>query len=392
MKFTLPKEISSYFSKYPAHVVKNLLITTQGIFAAKSTNLNEVKDELGNILKNQETTKPASNYKRLIRFFQLPDEEKQDLVKSLLCVGFCLLGLKSKKPKYLTLDGTSWELGNKKIHLITLAIVINGVSIPMCWEELDKKGNSNCKERKALFEKAFEWYNLEGMILLADREYLGEKWFKYLKNKGLEFVIRLKEKAYKSYVDDQREQVGKVFKHQKWRQIGLKREAKKIRYRATGVSKQIEILGEKYTYVVFKNPKKEAEEELIYFLSTLKAKKKIVAAYPIRWTIECCFKHLKSNGFNLEDLNFKQSGKVKMMMAIVSFLYILCIHHGVLEYVKMKRSDYKIYANGTTTLAVSIFKKGKSILAGKFYHLASFIRYLTRILKGKSNPKWVHVQ
>jgi len=55
-----------------------------------------------------------------------------------------LLGLKGKNPKYITLDGTSWELGNKKIHLITLVIVINGVSISMCWEEL---------ERKALFEK-----------------------------------------------------------------------------------------------------------------------------------------------------------------------------------------------------------------------------------------------
>ena len=94
MKFTLPLAITSYFSKYPPHLVKNLLVTTQGIFAAKST-----KDELGNILENQETTKPASNYKRSIRFFQLADEEKKDLVKSLLCVDFCLLGLKGANPK-----------------------------------------------------------------------------------------------------------------------------------------------------------------------------------------------------------------------------------------------------------------------------------------------------
>lgn len=58
----------------------------------------------------------------------------------------------------------------------------------------------------------------------------------------------------------------------------------------------------------------------------------------------------------------------------------------------MKKSDFKSYANGITTRAVSIFKKGKSVLAGKFYHLASFIEYLTEISKGKKNPKWVHVQ
>ena len=57
-------------------------------------------------------------------------------------------------------------------------MVVNGVSIPICWEELDKKGTSNFNERKALFTKALSRYNLRGMILLADREYIGEEWFK----------------------------------------------------------------------------------------------------------------------------------------------------------------------------------------------------------------------
>lgn len=270
MTITLPDEITSYFSKQKPSVVKNLLITTEGIFASKSTNLNEVKNELGTILQNQEKTKPSSNYKRLIRFFNLEDKEKKELVKSLLCVGFCLLNLKGIKPKYLTLDGTSWELGEKKIHLITLAVVINGVSIPICWEDLNKKGTSNYEERKKLIDKAFEWYKLKGMILLADREYIGEEWFNYLINKGLQFIIRLKKNVYKEYVDEQRAGADKNFRHQKWRRIGMDREAKKKQFQNVGVSKQIEILGKRYTYVVFKNPKKNTEEELVYFISSLK--------------------------------------------------------------------------------------------------------------------------
>jgi len=392
MSFTLPLEITPFFEKTDASIVKNLLITTEGIFAGKSTNLNVVKDELGNILHNQTTTKPSSNYKRLIRFFKISDEEKQELVKSLLCIGFCLLGLKGRKPKYLALDGTSWELGTKKIHLLTLSMVINGVSIPICWEDLDKKGTSNYEERTKLINKALKWYNLKGMILLADREYIGEAWFKYLKVNGLEFIIRLKSNVYKQYVDEQRTGVDKNFKHQKWRQIGMNRAAKKKQFQQVGVAKQIEILEEKYTYVVFKNPKKDAEEKLVYFISTLKNKKRIVQAYPIRWTIETCFKHLKSNGFNLEELNFKDIEKIKMMMAIVSFLYVLCIHHGFLAYQKTKKSDFKKYLNGTSTLAISIFRKGKSIVAGKFQHLISFIAFLSEILKGKKLPNWIHVQ
>jgi len=392
MALPLPGEITSFFDNHAEHVVKNLLITAEGIFAAKSTNLNIVKDELGNVLENQQTTKPASNYKRLIRFFQLNDQEKQELTQSLLCICFCILGLKGRKPKYLTLDGTAWEVGTAKVHLLTLAVVIKGVSIPICWEDLAKKGTSNFSERKALLDKACRWYDLRGMVLLADREYIGQEWFKYLKNNGLGFVIRLKKNVYKEQVDEQRSGSSRHFKHQKWRYIGMQREAKKSTYKNVGVAKRITIAGEAYTFVIFKNPKKGAEEPLVYFISTLRDKRKIVKVYPIRWKIECCFKHLKSNGFNLEELNFSNKEKIKLMMAIVSFLYVLCIHQGLLAYSKLKKSDFKKYRDGTKTLAVSIFRKGKAIVAGKFHHLKSFIRFLIAVLKGKRLPFWVHVQ
>lgn len=391
MTLPLSDEIKGYFSKHEEHVVTNLFLAAEGVFEAKTTNLNEVKDKLANILGNQETTKPESNYQRLIRFFRTPDEGKQDLIQCLLLVSFCVLGLKGRKPKYLALDGTSWEDGLKKIHLLTLSVVINGVSIPIWWEELDKKGTSNYEERCKVMDKACELYNLKGMILLADREYIGEEWFKYLVDKGLGFVIRVKKGVYKSYIDEQRNGVNKYFQHQQWRYIGMERAAKKKRYKNVGVAKQIEIRGEKYTFVVFKNPKVDAEQPLVYLISTLKKKKQIVQAYPIRWTIECCFKHLKSNGFELEAINFKDGEKIKLMMAIVVFLYALCIEQGWLQYRNMKKSDWKKFQNGDTTLAVSVFRKGRSYLAAKFNNLASFLQFLTLMLKQRKLPFWVHV-
>lgn len=359
------------------------------MYAAKTTNLNEVKDHLGIILDNQKTTKPESNYQRLIRFFNIPDAEKADLVKSLLLLGFYLLKLKGRKPKYLALDGTSWEYGLKKIHLLTLSVVINGVSIPIWWAELDKKGTSNFGERKSLMEKALSMYDLRGMILLADREYIGEKWFKYLKDSKVGFVIRLKKGIYKDYIDNQRAVKDKCFKHQKWRYIGMQREAEKKQYKNCGVSKRVKILGENYTFVIFQNPKKDAEEPLVYFLSTLPQKEKIVKAYPIRWSIETCFKHLKSNGFNLESLNFKDSEKIKLMMGIVVFLYILCIDEGWLQYKTTKKSDWKKYADGSVNLAISVFRKGRSYLTGKIYNLKSFLNHLELLIKKGNRPSWV---
>jgi len=325
-------EISSFFSEVPEHQVKNLFITAEGIFSAKTTNLNQVKNKLPTILENQETTQGSSNYKRLIRFFNLEKSEKEALTKLMFYSLFCLLGAKGRKPKYLALDGTSWELGDKDIHLITLCIIIKGVAIPIAWEDLDKKGTSNYSARKELLEKSLKSYNLRGMILLADREYIGQKWFSYLKREGLDFIIRVKKTDYKGLVNSCRGLKTKYFKHQKQYHSGMKIEANKLRYKNTGVSKEIKILGENYTFVVFKNPKEGTKDSLIYFVSTLKNKKRIVSIYPIRWKIECCFKHLKSNGFNLEDVNLKESGKIKFMMAIVCFLYALCIYQGLLTY------------------------------------------------------------
>ena len=391
MTLPLNAEITFFFSEHESHVVQNLLITTQGVFGAKSTNLNKVKDELGRILENEESTKPSSNYRRLIRFFQLDGEEKESLIKSLLCISFCLLNQKGRKPRYLTLDGTSWEYGTKKIHLITLAVVLNGISIPICWEELDKKGISNFEERKSLMERAYTLYDLKGMVLLADREYIGEEWFNYLKSKGLEFVIRLKKGVYKEYIDNQRTGFDENFKHQKWRYRGLENEAKKKKYKHCGVAKQVEILDKKYTFVVFKNPKEEADEPLIYFLSTLKKKKKIVNCYPIRWSIETCFKHLKSNGFDLEALNFKEPDKIKLMMGIVVFLYVMCLGQGWLQYKTMKKSDWKKYKDGTVYLAVSVFRKGLPYVTAKMMNLKSFIQFLAQSLRGYHLPFWVKI-
>ena len=287
--------------------------------------MNRAKNKVGQITGNTET-KPESNYKRLTRFFTV--EEKQELVKSLLCICCCMLDTKVKI-KYLALDGTSWEFGDKKIHLLTLSVVYGGVSIPIWWEELDKKGTSNFEERKRVIEHASKILSLSGLILLADREYIGRKWLKYLKSKEIDFIIRLKENIYKEEIDQASVEASPKDYFQKARYIKLQRIAFFRRYSANGVSKRFKIDDDTYTFVVFKNPKQGAEEKLVYFISTLKQKRHIVRAYPIRWTIECCFKHLKSNGFRLEEMSLTDPEKIMLMMGIVVFLYVLCIVEGL---------------------------------------------------------------
>lgn len=382
MALPLKEEITDFFPNHTATDLKNLLITTEAIFEAESTNLNKVKKKVGRVTGNL-ATKPESNYKRLTRFFTI--EEKRALISGLVCLGFSLLNPKLKSTsKYLTLDGTTWEIGDKKVHILTLCLVYNGVSIPLWWEELDKKGHSNISERKKVIKEASKILNLKGLILLADREYIGRAWFKFLKDKGIEFIIRLKANTYCDEINQASEQAAVKDTLQKARYSKLVRMAYFHRYTKKGVGKYFYINGLRYTFVIVKNPKDDPKEPLLYFISTLKNRTTIIKTYPIRWTIECCFKHLKSNGFDLEAVNFKCPLKIMLMMAITSFLYILCITEGIKQLKTKKKSDWKKFKNGTVYLTVSFFAKGLDYLNNKFYNLKSFLTFLN-CLFGRNN-------
>lgn len=389
---TLPylDEIKPFFVDKDAYLVNNLFVTCNSLLQARTTNLNFVKNYVGGVLGNTRT-KPASYYTYLVRFFG--KEEAEQLAPCLLSL--TLYFLKSKfRVKHLVLDGTSWELGGKYYHFLTLCILYQGVSIPIWWKDLEHKGISSQAERADFLEKALERYDLKGMILLADREYIGEEWFTLLRKKGIHFIIRLKKELYRSYVDEQLvpfEDTTRCYdKHQRKRYSCLQRLANQPRYKNTGVAKYIRINGETYLYVMYKNPNPNADKDdkTLFFLSSLNKKQKVIKNYPLRWTIECCFKHLKSNGFNLETINVRGKDKENLMFTILVFLYTFSIVQGLKIYKKTNKV-FKKYKNGKTYLAVSIFKKGNDFLITTLNNIQIFYKITLKEIK-KEPPIWVY--
>ena len=82
----------------------------------------------------------------------------------------------------------------------------------------------------------------------------------------------------------------------------LEKMALKAKKTKKSIIKQFQMKGNTYSVVIVKNDKDDPLEPLMYFISTLQDKTEILDGYKIRWQIEIFFKHLKSNGFNLEDL------------------------------------------------------------------------------------------
>ena len=140
------------------------------------------------------------------------------------------------------------------------------------------------------------------------------------------------------------------------------------------------ILEHEYTIVMTKNFKHDPKEPYIYFLSDLENAKEILNYYSQRWKIECCFKHLKTNGFNLEALNLKNDNKIMLMIGVVIITYALAIKEGILKYMQ-KQIAMKKYKNGKIYLEISIFRKGLEVLEEVISSLLNFIRYLIHQIK-----------
>jgi len=358
-------KITKEFPDWQKSCIKNVLLLSLCMIQNETTCLYKLKNKVGLFIDKPETKK-GSHYKRLTRIFT--GYAFSRLWIALLSYVFRSLRLKSD---YLLLDGTSWDKGKTRLHYITLCVVYGGVAIPIYWEDLRKKGISNQKERIKLLKKAMKYFNLEGKTLLADREYIGTDWFKFLKNNGIEFNIRLRTKSYKDAINASS---GKSYEE-------LSAKALRSKKRAKAVGKRITLDGMELMFIVVKNPKPNAKDELIYLLSSLdKAPAVLSVMYLIRWQIETCFKHLKSNGFDLEKANVKGKARQKLLMAIVVFSYTLAITEGLKDYGKI---PYKTYPNGKVYKAISLFRHGLDKLVNLCSDFTQYCTYLIHELHDK---------
>lgn len=355
---SLLSEITVEFSNYRRSCLKNVLILALALLRKETVCLHRLKSEVGCITDSR-STQPDSHYKRLIRIFDF--YAFSSLWLDLLKYVMVLLRLKSD---YLLLDGTSWKHGQRWYHYLTLCVVYQEVAIPIFWLNLNKHGTSNFSERKKLLKKAARHFHLRDKILLADREYIGVEWFKLLKASDIPFVIRLRKNTYKAAID---QAPGRSYKRIKDKVLRSKVPYKTLR-------KDFSLEGMDLALVVVKNPKPKAEEPLIYLITDLQESAlRTAQRYPIRWKIEHCFKHLKSNGFDLEAINLKGEARRTLLIAVVVFSYVLSILQGLKTYHKVPSRTFDQHK---TYKVESIFRYGINQIAQYCRNWEAFLLFL----------------
>lgn len=353
------RQFSDNYATYRPSTLKNLFILLAALIQAKTVSLYELRNEVGKINEKCQSS-PLSHYKRITRFFT--KESKSSLWISVLEYGCSLLRVDRK---IFYLDATEWCIGTFRLHCLVLAFHFQNIAVPVYFQLYEHKGVLSEEERIKFIKSAHQFLCLTGVILLADREFIGEKWFAYLDDLSIKFVIRIRKGQYKN---------------------DTKVDYNKLKIKALNGEKASTLLKvEKHSFRlwILKNVNQDQSEPLIYILTNLTEDQQAPAYYRLRWKIETLFKHLKTNGYNLEDLRMTNLDKIRLLISIVILAYILSVLMGREER-KEKKVRKKRYKNKTVYEAISLFKEGYSLLKQAFTTLTQFmkiIQFLTRPLK-----------
>jgi hypothetical protein len=321
----------------------------------KTVNLWKLKGSVGKILGNT-STDSRSHYQRLKRWLWFGAANKSIWIGMLRAS----VSLLEKKSRYLILDGTSWKFSGKKYHFLTLSLLYQGVSIPVWWQDLAKLGISSQWQRKLLLRLAQKLFKLRGKILLADREYIGTEWFKSLHQVALDFVIRLRAKNFQQQLELKGRAVSQMENKAKGKLGSL-------------VWKKFELDAYTYYYVLKAYKTQKGKIDYLRLITTL-TPALAAESYAYRYRIESMFKHLKSNGFDLESLHVKQAYKVNMMMATLVLAYTLSVVEGLKKY--KRRMGLKKHGSPE----MSVFRFGLDLWQNNLRSFTVFIHKLETYL------------
>lgn len=392
MTHPLLDQVKASCPDLPDHLLNNLFTTAQCIYLARSCNLARAKDFVPQVIGTTQAAKatPQANYTRLIRTMrdavsaEFTDQVQRALHHFRLAMVRCFPAKAIRAAKELVLDGTSWTCRDSKVHLMTLALVVEGVAVPIASIDLAKKGHSSQQERRELLVRASKQYDLKGMTLLADREYIGVDWFSTLAEYQIEFVIRLKSGIYHDAVN--------AAKGKNWQELCRKLRRCKKRDR---ISKPIEVLGQSYYYLIVRNPKAHhpGEEEFVFLLTSLKHMGRAHRLYSIRWQIEVTFGHLKSNGFDLEAMRVEGKPKRELLLQLVTLAYIWMSAEGLRFYRKNPRSRQTKWdgQRKVRTLVYSAFRQGMGWVMAKLAKPAALLRQIASKINQIDKVPWAHV-
>ena len=221
-----------------------------------------------------------------------------------------------------------------------LAVVHQGIAVPIFWILLNKRGNSNTKERIALIQRFIKVFGKSSIrSILADREFIGNEWFSWLDGQKISFCIRIKKDTKILNRKGESIQIQKIF----W---NLKYGSKPV------YTRRLMVLG----VPIYASALRLKDGELLIVASN-RIDNNAVGYYGKRWEIETLFSCLKGRGFDLEATRLTKRSRVKKLLAVHAIAFCWAYHIGIWQHAK---TPIKIKSHGR--LEKSIFRLGLDLL------------------------------
>jgi len=303
------EEVLEKYYKWDRRRLNFLGNTIGAIIRSRSVNLQKIAESI------EGKAQVESNYRRVQRLFQLQEIDYNITAKLLSSV------LPDDEKWILTMDRTNWKLGKSNINLLVLGVAYKGMSIPLLWDFLTiqeddirrgKRGNSNSDERKSIIKRFIELFGVEKIeALTADREFIGEEWFKWLEDNKIPFVIRIRNTTTLNERQLGTSNTKDLFKH-----------IQKDEFYGFG---ECDILGRRLHLGGIEATK---SKEPLMLVSNRPMNTNTISIYQKRWEIETMFGAFKSKGFNLEESKLSEGYKIQKLMALLSIAFVWSILAG----------------------------------------------------------------
>lgn len=334
------QSILSYFLNWNKARISCLSQIIQALFRVRTVNLTQIAEAF------QTETKASSSYRRVQRFFK---DFSFDM--SFIVILVSKLFIMDEK-NVLIMDRTNWKWGKKPINILMLSIEHFGVAIPLFWTVLEKEGTSSSRDRMSLLGRVIKKLGPEKIqVLLADREFVGEEWFRFLIEEKIPFIIRVKKNFLVQGIRDGYE-------------VPIKELLKKLGRKKKYVNHSIILWGHPLFASV--EQRKGAKEAMIVVSNTSFSSP--LELYRWRWGIETLFGCLKSRGFRLEDTHMVEGLKIEKLIFILTIAFCWAYKTGELS---TRRKPISVKKHGRKSK--SVFRVGLDLIRSTLLRWAGHI-------------------
>jgi hypothetical protein len=203
---------------------------------------------------------------------------------------------------YLAIDRTNWDC----INFLMISLIWEKRALPIYWELLPKKGNSNFEKQIAAISKVLSLFKDYKIVVLGDREFCSVKLGNWLLEQKLYFCLRLKKNEFV------------LLENENWQQLGTLGLSPGMKFYLNGVRVTKQKGFAKFN-VACKWKRKYwgwAPDEGWFILTNLPDLESAVLAYKKRFGIEEMFRDFKKGGYNLEGTNVTGERLVVMVLLI----------------------------------------------------------------------------